>query len=132
MLSVPQHMENTMDPELLDDLARKFQKELNAGTVGLLLLATLAQSTEPRYGYEIAKELEDRAPITKLGTLYPTLRALESQGLLDSRVEPSIAGPPRKYYHITKDGRKALAAWVQQWKQTSSCVNGVLKGVSHV
>lgn len=121
-----------MDPELLDELERKFQKELNAGTVGLLLLATLAQATEPRYGYDIAKELEERAPITKLGTLYPTLRALESQGLLDSRVEPSVAGPPRKYYRITKDGRKALAAWAEQWRKTSQCVNAMLKGVSHV
>ncbi len=120
-----------MDPEQLDDLERKFQKELNAGTVGLLLLATLAQSAEPRYGYDIAKELEERAPITKLGTLYPTLRALEASGLLDSRVEPSVAGPPRKYYRITRDGRKALTAWAAQWKQTSQCVTAMLKGVTH-
>jgi PadR family transcriptional regulator PadR len=125
-------MEVPMDPDLLDDLERKFQKELNAGTVGLLLLATLAQASEPRYGYDIAKELEEKAPITKLGALYPALRSLESYGLLDSRVEPSVAGPPRKYYRITKDGRKALAAWAQQWKLTNQCVNAVLKGVNHV
>lgn len=115
----------------LEDLERKFQKELNAGTVALLLLATLAQATEPRYGYEIAKELEDRAPITKLGTLYPTLRSLEGLGLLESRVEPSVAGPPRKYYKITRDGRRTLAAWAGIWKQTSTCVNAMLKGVDH-
>lgn len=132
MMYVSQHMEIPMNPDLLDDLERKFQKELNAGTVGLLLLATLAQATEPRYGYDIAKELEERAPITKLGALYPALRSLESYGLLASRVEPSIAGPPRKYYRITKDGRRALAAWAQQWKRTSQCVNAMLKGVNHV
>lgn len=120
-----------MDAELLDDLERKFQKELNAGTVGLLLLATLAQAREPRYGYEIAKELEELAPIAKLGTLYPALRSLESFGLLDGRVEPSVSGPPRKYYQITNDGRKALAAWSDKWKKTSTCVNAMLKGVNY-
>lgn len=120
-----------MDPGLLDDLERKFQKELNAGTVALLLMAVLAEASEPRYAYDIAKELEERAPITKLGTLYPTLRSLESLGLLDSRVEPSVSGPPRKYYRLTQDGRAALAAWAKQWKQTSQVVNAVLKGVDH-
>ena len=120
-----------MDAELLDDLERKFQKELNAGTVGLLLLATLAQAEEPRYAYEIARELEERAPIAKLGTFYPALRSLESFGLLKGRVEPSVSGPPRKYYQITADGRKALTAWADKWKKTSSCVNAMLKGVSH-
>ena len=121
-----------MDAELLDELERKFQKELNAGTVGLLLLATLAQASEPRYGYDIAKELEERAPITKLGTLYPALRSLESLGLLSARVEPSVSGPPRKYYRITADGKKALSAWAEQWNKTSQCVSAMLKGVNYV
>lgn len=120
-----------MDAELLDELEKKFQKELNAGTVGLLLMATLAQASEPRYGYDIAKELEERAPIAKIGTLYPALRSLESLGLLEGRVEPSVSGPPRKYYKITDDGRKALAAWSNQWRKTSECVGKMLEGVSH-
>ena len=121
-----------MDPTTQDELERKFQKELNAGTVGLLLLAVLAESDEPRYAYDIAKDLGDRAPITKLGTLYPALRSLEGLGLLESRVEPSVAGPPRKYYRLTRDGRAALAAWAKQWKQTSQAVNAGVKGVDHV
>lgn len=120
-----------MDAQLLDDLERKFQKELNAGTVSLLLLATLAQASEARYAYDIAKELEEKAPITKLGTLYPALRSLESLGLLAGRVEPSVSGPPRKYYHITDDGRSALGAFREQWRKTSECVNAMLEGVSH-
>jgi PadR family transcriptional regulator PadR len=46
-------------------------------------------------------------------------------------VEPSVSGPPRKYYRLTQDGRAALAAWTRQWKQTSQVVNAVLKGVDH-
>lgn len=121
-----------MDPTLRDELERKFQKELNAGTVGLLLLAVLAEAEAPRYAYDIAKDLEERAPITKLGTLYPVLRSLEGLGLLDSRVEPSVSGPPRKYYRLTGEGHEALKAWAQQWKQTSQAVNAVLQGGTHV
>lgn len=112
-------------------LERKFQKELNAGLVGLLLLAMLARGEEPVYGYQLAKDLEREAPLAKLGTLYPVLRALEAQGLLSSRVEPSVAGPPRKYYAITAEGRRILSAWIQQWEQTRTSVDRVL-GSSHV
>ncbi|HET7922592.1 MAG TPA: PadR family transcriptional regulator, partial [Gammaproteobacteria bacterium] len=68
---------------------RKFQKELNAGIVALVLLATLDQAREPLYGYQIAKQLEHGeadASIMKQGTLYPVLRSLSASGLLDSRV----------------------------------------------
>lgn len=125
-------MEDSLEEDQLLDLERKFQKELNAGTVGLLLLATLAQATEPRYGYDIAKDLEERAPIAKLGTLYPALRSLESLGLLEGKVEPSISGPPRKYYRITEMGRKVLKIWSLQWNKTSEFVNTMLKGVDYV
>src|SRR5689334_13300363 len=56
---------------------RKFQKELNAGIVSLVLLSILAGAKEPLYGYQIAKQLErDGAgtAIMKQGTLYPVLR----------------------------------------------------------
>jgi PadR family transcriptional regulator PadR len=42
----------------LDTQLRKFQKELSAGTVSLVLLAVLAAASEPMYGYQIAKRLE--------------------------------------------------------------------------
>ena len=57
------------------------------------------------------------------------LRALEAQGLLSSRVEPSIAGPPRKYYAITSAGRDMLSAWIRQWEQTRGSVDRVLEGI---
>jgi PadR family transcriptional regulator PadR len=123
--------EHTEIDEAHRSLERKFQKELNAGLVGLLLLAVLARSGSPVYGYQLAKDLEREAPLAKLGTLYPVLRALEAQGLLSSRVEPSIAGPPRKYYAITLAGREILSTWIHQWEQTRSSVDRVLGG-NHV
>jgi len=91
---------------------RKFQKELNAGIVSLVLLSILADAREPLYGYQIAKQLErDGAgtAIMKQGTLYPVLRSLSAGGFLESQVEPSVSGPPRRYYRITDAGREVLA-----------------------
>ena len=97
-----------------DSSAKKFQKELNGGLVGLVLLAVLDRSPEDLYGYEIAKRLataSDGASIFKEGTIYPVLRALSAGDLLTSRIVPSYAGPPRRYYRITEQGRTVLAEW---------------------
>lgn len=118
-----------------DVLTRKFQKELNSGTSSLVLLSVLSQSQEPLYGYQIAKMLEESAPdipMMKQGTLYPVLRSLEENGLLESRVEPSVSGPPRRYYQITAEGRQALGEWIEIWFQTQKFVEANLKGTAHV
>jgi PadR family transcriptional regulator PadR len=110
---------------------KKFQKELNAGASSLVLLKVLSSNKEPMYGYQIAKLLEDNGPdlpLMKQGTLYPVLRSLEENGLLESTVEPSVSGPPRRYYKITSDGRSALEEWLEIWKQTKKFVDAILKG----
>ncbi|KGI77641.1 PadR family transcriptional regulator [Oleiagrimonas soli] len=109
---------------------KKFEKELASGTVSLVLLAVLAQAAEPMYGYQIAKRLEDSGGVLggKQSTLYPVLRNLDAAGLLNSRIEPSISGPPRRYYRITDVGREALAAWTSTWQATRDSVDSVLEG----
>ena len=112
-----------------DGLARKFRKELSAGTVALVLLAILEQAGEDLYGYQIAKRLAGGGPAplaTKQGALYPVLRTLSAHGLLASRVVPSYAGPPRRYYRITPLGRRVLAEWRSIWRDTQSFVDDVL------
>lgn len=118
----------------MDDIAsvlKKFQKELSSGTVSLVLLAVLAQSRQPMYGYQIAKRLEETGEgvlAGKQSALYPVLRNLEASGLLSSEVEPSVSGPPRRYYRITKPGREVLREWVAAWNATRDCVDHVLQG----
>lgn len=116
-----------------DNYLKKFQKELSAGTVSLALLAVLAQAGEPMYGYLIAKQLErvgDGVLSGKQSALYPVLRNLEGAGLLDSFVEPSIAGPPRRYYRITEAGRETLQTWAAAWRATRDSVDSVLSGIT--
>ncbi|TWT17807.1 PadR family transcriptional regulator [Luteimonas marina] len=118
--------EDQGDPQL-----RKFQKELSAGTVSLALLAVLAASGEPMYGYQIAKTLErfgEGVLSGKQSALYPVLRNLQAAGLLDSFVEPSDAGPPRRYYRITAAGHDTLHAWAAAWRATRDSVDSVLEG----
>ena len=112
-------------------LTKKFQKELNAGIASLVMLSVLDNSTEPMYGYQIAKLLDDysgEASFMKQGALYPVLRQLESSGLLDSKVEPSVSGPPRRYYEITAEGKETLVVWQGVWKQMKSFVDKAIKG----
>jgi PadR family transcriptional regulator PadR len=109
---------------------KKFRKELASGTSALILLAIMARATQPMYGYEIAKSMEssDEGPLLKPGALYPVLRSLESAGFLASRVEPSVSGPPRRYYTITEGGREALHRWRAIWDQTRSLVDRAIEG----
>ena len=117
-----------------EQLLKKFQKELNAGTASLVLMSVLAQSQAPMYGYQIARLLEDRSentPLMKQGALYPVLRSLEKAGQLPSEVEPSVSGPPRRYYRITDAGRDTLVVWTEIWRQTDAFVNAILEGEKH-
>jgi PadR family transcriptional regulator PadR len=112
-------------------LTKKFQKELNSGIASLVLLNVLNRSDEPMYGYQIAKLLDDSsgdASFMKQGALYPVLRSLEGNGLLESKVEPSVSGPPRKYYEITSEGRETLVIWQGVWTQMKSFVDNAMKG----
>ena len=113
------------------DANKKFQKELNSGTAALVLLSILAHTDEPMYGYRIAKRIEvdeKNVPMMKQGALYPVLRSLEGSGLLESHVDPSVSGPPRRYYKITETGLPALRSWMTIWDQTKAFVDGMLKG----
>ncbi len=115
----------------INEAIKKFQKELNGGTASLVLLGVLGKADRPMYGYQIAKLIESRTQdvdIMKQGALYPVLRSLESYGLLESEVEPSVAGPPRRYYQITDNGRQVLIKWTNIWDQTSKLVEAVLEG----
>lgn len=116
-------------------LTKKLQKEMNSGIASLVLLSVLGQAKEPMYGYQIAKLLNDKSGNTSLmkqGALYPVLRSLASSGLLESQVEPSVSGPPRRYYTITAAGRETLEVWTEVWNQTKSFVENILKGTGNV
>ena len=118
----------------VEALVRKFQRELNSGLIALVLLSVLERAQEDLYGYQIAKRLQgmsDGGSPMKQGALYPVLRTLSAHGLLASRVVPSYAGPPRRYYRITAAGRETLARWFSVWTATRDFVDAVAHPAAH-
>ena len=114
----------------INEADKKFRKELNAGTSAVVLLSILDRAVEPMYGYQIARHIEtsvEEMPMTQ-GALYPILRSLEGSGLLESEVEPSISGPPRRYYKITGPGHETLKRWTEIWSQTKIFVDTIMEG----
>ena len=81
---------------------------------GVIVLAVLSQLGSEEYGYSLLKGLADLGLEIDQGTLYPLLRRLESQGLLQSvwKLEESR---PRRYYVISAQGRKTLPRLVKEW-----------------
>ncbi len=117
---------------------RKFEKELKSGTAALLLLGVISAAGRPMYGYQITKEIESAAAspgdrrLFRQGALYPVLRSMEKSGILRSEIEPSVSGPPRRYYSITEEGGKILEDWQATWNRTRDLVDEILKGNNDV
>jgi DNA-binding PadR family transcriptional regulator len=81
---------------------------------GVIVLAVLSQLTEEQYGYSLLKSLSDLGLEVDQGTLYPLLRRLESQGLLES-VWKLEEARPRRYYVISAEGKKLLPRLKAEW-----------------
>ncbi len=93
----------------------------------LLVLSLL--SRQDMYGYQMISTLEqklDRTFALKEGTLYPILRELESQGAV-SCYEQEVSGRVRKYYHLTRKGKRLLAEEREQWDRYARAINTVLE-----
>jgi len=86
------------------------------------------------YGYQMIEELELRSEnifTLKAGTLYPLLHTLEQQGLIESYEKLSESERPRKYYHITKEGKNQFQEKKHEWEAYTSIVNKVLGGYDY-
>ncbi len=92
---------------------------------GVIILAVLSQLHEEQYGYSLMKRLEDQGMQVDQGTLYPLLRRLEEQELLESnwRVESSR---PRRYYALSDFGKKVLQEMTNEWSRIKTTVDELL------
>lgn len=93
----------------MDDFFDNWTVQMRKGLLELCILNALAG--KECYGYELVRTLVDTSGLgVTEGTLYPLLSRLRVQGLITSRLEESPEGPARKYYTLTKEGRKIVAA----------------------
>jgi DNA-binding PadR family transcriptional regulator len=117
-------MQHMMNKETFGDLFDKSAQELRRG---VLVLAILSQLHEPKYGYALINSLSAKGLQVEQGTLYPLLRRLEGQGLLES--EWNVEGSrPRRYYVISTDGHEMLAALSNEWFELSRVMGKFLPG----
>ena len=80
------------------------------------------------YGLDIARALtHDGVLLSGEGTLYPLLARLRKAGLVETSWEESTAGPPRRYYSLTEDGERALAAFTRAWHPFRDAVDAALE-----
>jgi DNA-binding PadR family transcriptional regulator len=105
------------------DTFGKLELELRRGVV---VLATLSQLRAPRYGYELRQALAEKGMPIEEGTLYPLLRRLETQGLLQSEWKLE-AGSQRRYYSLNVEGRTLLEKLTDSWQGMNAAMNALLK-----
>jgi len=99
------------------------QIQLKKGALELCVLALLARRES--YAYEIASTLAASVGMGD-GTIYPLMRRMQDDGLVDTRLAESSSGPPRKYYRLTSMGRAAYAAQKREWRAFSDAVDQLL------
>lgn len=90
------------------------------------LLLLIAE--RPAHGYDLLERLAElEAPAIDAGTLYRTLRAMEREGLVESRWDVASAGPARRVYRITRVGRAELATWTDLMADSQRAITGYLQ-----
>ena len=99
--------------------------QLKKGVLDLCVLALL--SRHDSYAYEIAAHLADAIGMGE-GTIYPLMRRLQADHLVETYLVESTEGPPRKYYRLTEAGKKSFESQQAAWKSFSGAVEGILGG----
>lgn len=100
--------------------------QVRRGLVEFCILESI--SKQPMYGYDLLVYLEqwDIISITE-GTLYPLLRRLQKEEYIVSYWQESDAGPPRKYYQLTKKGEELLHFMKSTWSQLTQSIDELIQ-----
>lgn len=100
--------------------------QLRKGLLELAILNSLGGSA--LYGYEIVRRLGDvDGLVISEGTVYPILSRLRNENLVETFIEESPEGPPRKYYQLTARGREELRRMNQHWERLHEAIGGLRK-----
>lgn len=97
-------------------------KSLISGSTSMLILKLLEE--KDMYGYEMIETLREKSRNVfelKAGTLYPLLHGMESKGYVDA-YEQEVLGKTRKYYRLTKEGKRFLKTKKEEWEEYSRAV----------
>ena len=93
---------------------------------GVLVLAVLASLRQRHYGYSLRRQLQDNDIDIDEGTLYPLVRRLAEQGLLDSEWQQG-EGRERRYYQLSELGAELLAQLTGEWTTLNNALGPLLQ-----
>jgi PadR family transcriptional regulator, regulatory protein PadR len=99
------------------------QVQLKKGVLELCVLALLSRGDG--YAYDIASTLAKGIDMGE-GTIYPLMRRLQNEGLVDTYLQESASGPPRKYYRLTAAGRASFTAQRAEWESFARAVEAII------
>ena len=99
--------------------------QMRRGALEYCVLALIRDT--PRYAFELIDALGKTGMLTTEGTLYPLLSRLRRDGLVKTEWRESTDGPPRRYYELTAEGRRALTAFRTEWTSFRAAVDGILQ-----
>jgi PadR family transcriptional regulator, regulatory protein PadR len=97
--------------------------QLKKGALDLCVLALLSRGDS--YAYEIASRLSDAIGMGE-GTIYPLMRRMQSDGLVETYLVESTAGPSRKYYRLTAAGKASFETQKDAWRSFAGAMQSIL------
>lgn len=97
--------------------------QLKKGALEMCVMALLEK--EDRYGYELVTLISEEIDVT-LGTIYPLLKRIKNEGLVETKTVDSPDGPSRKYYHLTEKGHQVLQENIGEWMAFTRRINRIL------
>ena len=103
-----------------------FDRELKKGSAELLILSLV--EARARHGYEISKLIESRsAGVLKfnVASLYPLLYRLERRGWIKGRWVEAAGQRRRRFYRLTAEGKRVLAAQRSAWREFVEAVRRI-------
>ena len=106
--------------ETLENKLESKRAQMRRGVLELCVLSII--SISEAYPSDIIGKLKESKLIVVEGTLYPLLNRLKNEGLLHYNWKESNAGPPRKYYYMTDEGKTFYNGLNESWKQLQAAV----------
>ena len=106
-------------------------RELKKGSAELLILSLVED--QPRHGYDIGNLIEQRSRGVlrfNVASLYPLLYRLEKRGWIQGRWVEKAGQRRRRYYRLTPEGKKVLAAQRRSWREFVEAINRIT-GIEH-
>ena len=112
--------------QMSDTFFVNWTTQLRKGLLELAILNVLGSG--PLYGYDIVRRLGDAdSLVINEGTVYPILSRLRNELYVETYIEESSSGPPRKYYRLTARGREELRRMNQHWARLQEALGSLRK-----